>query len=102
DTELIQVEVASPQEAGLELGFRAAVDVENHRPGPGELRRRPVEKAADFAAVEALPVDRLRLGESAGIETTRLALRPSLQLTGRHIERIGVGGGPGGTKGKAE
>ena len=41
------------------------MDVDDHRPFPGEALIRHVEKAGDLASVEALPPDKLRFGENS-------------------------------------
>ena len=67
------------------------MNVDDHRPLTRKFCRRPVQKSADLAAIPALPVNQLRLGEIGGVQSASFAVRPAIDLAGLHIERIHIG-----------
>src|SRR5439155_22926186 len=102
DAELVQVVVAAAEEPGAGLPLRPPVDADDDRPPAAEACRGLVEEAGDGAAVEARPVDQLRLGEVAGVEPGGLALGPPHQPPGDESQGVGVLARPPGREREAE
>ena len=66
------------------------MDVNDHRPFAGELRRRLIQEGGNGTVVPRLPVDQLRFGKPRSVQAAGLAESPTLQLAVSHVEGISI------------
>jgi hypothetical protein len=91
--EFIHVEVVASLEIGLKLTFRSSMNVDYYRTLSAKLRRRAIEKARKWEAIEALPSNKFGLDKTVSIYSPLLAVCPAFDGKGFGIERVSIGWG---------
>src|SRR4029453_8459098 len=67
-----------------------AVNVDDHRPRPRELRRWTIKDAGNLEPVEALPLHDFGIRKRGGIDAPHLAKRPAIHTLTRNVDRVHV------------